>query len=119
MSTNFPINTPPTPVPPVPITPENKSPTTTLQQDITLVAQRRINLIWEATQAIISITIVVANVIAAFKLNEKNEILSNALFLIVGFYFSRTNHTKTGGIETGYGGRCILIGLFIYLVLIL
>ncbi len=36
-------------------------------------------------------------------------VLSNALFLIVGFYFSRTNHAAIGGIgpqpNTPYEGR--------------
>jgi hypothetical protein len=80
-------------------------PTTTKQEDVTLASQRRINLIWEITQALIAVG-VVASVVGLsvfstvvgrpeFKVPEP---LTNALFLIVGFYFSRTNHAAVGGI---------------------
>jgi hypothetical protein len=82
--------------------------TTTAQQDLTTAGQRRINLIWEWTQAIIAGMVVLANVIvgAARGLgfagpNATTEyplILSSSLFLIVGFYFSRTNHAAIGGV---------------------
>jgi len=83
-------------------------PTTTLQQDLTTAGQRRINLIWEYTQAAIAIMVILANVIvgAARGLGfagpgateEYPLILSSSLFLIVGFYFSRTNHAAIGGV---------------------
>jgi hypothetical protein len=79
-------------------------PTTTTQQDMTTAGQRKINLIWEVTQALIALTVVVSNVIiwVLASLNGKNspipEGLTNALFLIVGFYFSRTNHAAIGGV---------------------
>ena len=81
------------------------APTTTVQEDLTTAGQRRINVIWEMTQAAIAITVVVANMIvgAAQGLGmARNEtyptILSSALFLVVGFYFSRTNHAAIGGV---------------------
>ena len=80
------------------------SPTTTVQQDVTLEGQRRINLIWEVTQAIIAITVVAATMGTAMwqVLNGKMEqiptIFSFAFGTIVGFYFSRTNHQAIGGI---------------------
>ena len=89
-------------------------PTTTVQEDITLAGQRRINLIWEHTQAIIALMVVVANLIAgiATVFGKGKEIpagLSNTLFLVIGFYFSRTNHAAVGGIgskpESKYTGR--------------
>jgi hypothetical protein len=85
------------PVPPLP-------PTTTHQEDLTTAGQRSINLIWEWTQAIISVVVVIANMIVAVfdGLNpthsEYPTILSSSLFLIIGFYFSRTNHAAIGGI---------------------
>ncbi len=72
--------------------------------------QRRINLIWELTQAIVAILITattMGTVVAMVRMKEIDkalQLLSAAFFLIIGFYFSRTNHTKTGGV-TGEGER--------------
>jgi hypothetical protein len=81
------------------------SPTTTMQEDITTAGQRKVNLIWEYTQAIIAISVVLANLIVGviFGINkipsgEYPFVLSSSLFLIVGFYFSRTNHSAIGGV---------------------
>ncbi len=79
---------------------------TTAEQDRTTFGQRRINLIWEGTQAFIAMAVVLANMIVGTYQGLVNDgahreypiILSSSLFLVVGFYFSRTNHTKTGGI---------------------
>jgi len=80
-------------------------PTTTLQQDLTTAGQRKINLIWEYTQAAIAIMVIAANVIVGSLRGlgyggseEYPIILSSSLFLIVGFYFSRTNHAAIGGV---------------------
>lgn len=79
-------------------------PQTTAQQDITTAGQRKVNLIWEYTQALVAVIVVLANVIAwlavIFRVESPKipEGLSNSLFLIVGFYFSRTNHAAIGGI---------------------
>jgi hypothetical protein len=91
------------------------APKTTTQEDLTTASQRRINLIWEYTQSIISIMVVAANVVVAtydgleVTHPEFPVILSSSLFLIVGFYFSRTNHAAIGGIgvkpESMYTGR--------------
>jgi hypothetical protein len=90
-------------------------PTTTLQQDLTVQGQRKVNLIWEYTQAIIAITVVLANLVVGVSQGLRKDksdfpaMLSNCLFLVVGFYFSRTNHTAIGGIgrkpEQPYEGR--------------
>ena len=82
------------------------APTTTTQQDLVSAGQRRINLIWEYTQSIISLFVVASNMIVAVydgissHPHEFPVILSSALFLIVGFYFSRTNHAAIGGVGT-------------------
>lgn len=78
--------------------------TTTEQEDITTAGQRKVNLIWEYTQAIVAILVVLANMITgvyyAFTGVRENipAVLSSALFLVIGFYFSRTNHQAIGGI---------------------
>lgn len=66
--------------------------------------QRKVNLIWEYTQSIIALSVVVANLIVfvhagmSSKTVEVPAALSNSLFLVIGFYFSRTNHTAIGGV---------------------
>lgn len=97
------------PAPPaVPLTvpsPEpSRSPTTTAQEDLTTAGQRRINLIWEYTQAIIALGVVfstmASGVFAAFTHSQEPvpTIMSVAFGTVVGFYFSRSNHTAIGGI---------------------
>lgn len=91
------------------------APTTTYQEDLTTLGQRRVNIIWEYTQASIAVLVVFANMLVAIyhglKLihGEFPIILSSSLFLIVGFYFSRTNHAAIGGIgkksQAKYEGR--------------
>jgi hypothetical protein len=80
-------------------------PTTTVQEDLTTAGQRRINFIWEMTQSAIAVAVVAANMIVGAaqglgmaKSEAHPTILSSALFLVVGFYFSRTNHAAIGGI---------------------
>jgi len=78
---------------------------TTFQEDLTTAGQRRINLIWEYTQSLVTITVVATNMLVA-ALNairgtaaaDHPVILSTSLFLILGFYYSRTNHAAIGGV---------------------
>lgn len=105
------------------------APTTTEQQDVTLEGQRRINLIWETTQSRIAIMVVVAGVLVntliivfIIFLNKEVSVTQLALIsislqflnltvgIIIGFYFSRTNHSAQGGVgprmsEAPYTGR--------------
>lgn len=56
-------------------------------------------MIWEMTQAVVALTIVLSNVGAAFHpvaSLEDGAWLRNAAFLIIGFYFGRTNHARIG-----------------------
>jgi hypothetical protein len=76
---------------------QSLSPTTTVQQDITTAGQRKINLIWEYTQAAIAILVTLALIYTALAKIESAEV-RDAFFLIIGFYFSRTNHQAIGGI---------------------
>lgn len=79
----------------------NVAPLTTSEQDRHSYGQRRINLIWEVTQAVIAIVVTVATLYVASQLALRNEaqtaaflLLSNAFFLVIGFYFSRSNHNR-------------------------
>ncbi len=84
----------------------NAPSTTTSEQDRTTLGQRRVNLIWEVTQATIAVLVTLASVWVSGVLCLRGKegdtaaflLLSNSFFLIVGFYFSRTNHTKVGGV---------------------
>lgn len=85
--------------------PEALPPNTTEEQNTVTAGQRRINFIWEITQAIIALVVVVGNVwVAVYQAlspivsSAHPDILSNALFLVIGFYFSRTNHQSIGGV---------------------
>ena len=75
---------------------------TTFQEDLTTASQRRINLIWEYTQAVIAISVVIVSMIAAIIAMIYNKEISAFLSFVcgnvVGFYFSRTNHAAIGGI---------------------
>jgi len=95
---------------------EKYTPHEILQQNMTARGQRHINQIWEYTQAFIAITVIITNMIAGvifiikrIPAGEYPLVLSSSLFLIVGFYFSRTNHQAIGGIgkkpDQKYEGR--------------
>lgn len=66
------------------------------QLDPITKGQRTINLIWETTQGLIALTITCAIVYCAIY-GISNTELTNAFFLIVGFYFSRTNYASING----------------------
>jgi hypothetical protein len=94
------------------MTPEQPlPPTTTAQQDITTAGQRRVNLIWEFTQAIIAILIVAANIFvwtsSAIKGSGQTAPagLNDSLFVVITFYYTRTNHTRIGGVGEKSGTR--------------
>jgi hypothetical protein len=73
------------------------SSTTTAEEDRKTFGQRRINLIWEVTQAGIAVMVSGAAITAALR-GQVSEMLGNAFFLVIGFYFGRTNHQRVGGI---------------------
>lgn len=81
-----------------------KTPTTTREEDITTAGQRRINLIWEMTQATISVLITGAMIYCIVKDIDTKE-LSAAFFMVITMYLLRTNHTKIGGVFKGQEGR--------------
>jgi hypothetical protein len=93
------------------------APTTTIQEDLTTAGQRRINLIWEYTQSAVTLMVVLSNMTVAISngiragdiVDRHPVILSSSLFLILGFYYSRTNHAAIGGVgrkpNSKYEGR--------------
>lgn len=85
--------------------PPSLPPRTTIQQDLIVAGQRRINLIWEYTQAVIAVILVGATAAAALKLvfkpagnQEVPTILAGLCGMVVGSYFQRTNHMNIGGV---------------------
>lgn len=91
---------------------KNIAPETTAEQDTMTAGQRRVNLIWEITQASIAVIVAVATLWVAGNLaiqDKGNEaaflLLSNVFFMVVSTYFARTNHTRTGGVKQGDTGR--------------
>lgn len=74
---------------------------TTFQDDLTTAGQRRVNLIWEYTQSIIALLVVIftmgCGVYAMYSTKDIPSIISVAFGMVTGFYFSRTNHEKVGG----------------------
>lgn len=92
-------------------------PDTTLQQDLTTAGQRTINLIWENTQSKIALFVVIVGVlinalVIMLIVVFNKDVTVNQLALIsiclqfvnlttgivIGFYFSRTNHQAIGGV---------------------
>jgi cobalamin synthase len=62
-------------------------------------------LVWELTQAAIALSVTTGTMYVAARLALLDPsrtaaflLLSNAFFLVIGFYFGRTNHQRTGGV---------------------
>lgn len=90
--------------------------TTTYQQDLVAAGQRNINVMWEGTQKNIALMVVVVALLVLGYLVVSPGVttelqlvalstLSNVLFAVTSVYFTRTNHTKTGGVLSGDTGR--------------
>jgi hypothetical protein len=56
--------------------------------------QNTIYLMWETTQALVAISLVMATIYSSLFSTEIPETLKNALFIVMGFYFGRTNHAR-------------------------
>ena len=76
---------------------QSLAPNTTAQEDMTKAGQRRVNIIWEGTQAAVAVMITAAVIYTAINKIE-TPVLTNAFFLIVSMYFVRTNHQLIGGV---------------------
>lgn len=101
---------------------KNIAPTTTAAEDLTKAGQRFVNLIWESIQGVIALgvvgtTLFISGRIALIVLKTDSSerqlsvamsaflLISNLASLVVGFYFGRTNHQKTGGVGINDTGR--------------
>lgn len=84
-------------------------PTTTGEEDLVTEGQRHINRVWEYTQAAIAILVCLSTMVAGVLLvvaqlfydahdEELPTIFAVAFGTVIGFYFSRTNHSSTGGV---------------------
>lgn len=74
--------------------------------------QRKINLIWEITQSLVALAVTISTLTVAARLALTGGgdhgaflLLSNVFFLVLGTYFSRTNHVRIGGVGKEQGGR--------------
>ena len=95
-----------------------------VEQSTMAAGQRKVNLIWEHTQRAIAIfsvfsailinatsVIVVLFIIKEITVNQLAIISMCLQFInltagiIIGFYFSRTNHQKIGGVSSNQDGR--------------
>jgi hypothetical protein len=89
------------------------APKTTEQEDLITAGQRRINLIWEYTQAVVAIVVVIfamlLNATTVLLLISYNRDITAAQTIglsfvnlicgmVISFYFSRTNHAAIGGV---------------------
>jgi len=81
-------------------------PTTTTEQDRKTSGQRHINVMWERTQQVIAIwVVVVTTTVCGYMVVYGDEGMRTAAFLLIGnifilvvnTYFQRTNHTKSSG----------------------
>lgn len=74
------------------------------EKDRVAYGQRRINLVWEITQAAIAIMVTgdVLFVSTWLVVNNHGDtafvLLAGLANLVIAFYFQRTNHTRTGGV---------------------
>lgn len=91
-------------------------PTTTAEENRIMYGQRTINLMWEGTQRTITLLATAAVVLVSGYLsinpNAPIELRMVAFFTLVylgvglsSSYFTRTNHSKTGGIGGEQVGR--------------
>lgn len=92
------------------------APTTSEEQDRSTAGQRHINVMWEGTQRNIAqeVTIVALTVTAFLVMWPGIPLelrlmayttLSNVFFAVTSVYFTRTNHTKVGGVLPQQAGR--------------
>ena len=72
---------------------------------LTSAGQRDINRIWERTQqtialAVVAVTLVVGGFKAVTDTGDASAftLLASLANLVIGFYFGRTNHQRTGGV---------------------
>jgi len=82
----------------------SKGPDNRIERALVTQGQRKVNLIWEFTQAAIALILVIGTVAAALRVSfygkpgdEIPDILLVLVGTVVGAYFQRTNHMNIGG----------------------
>lgn len=69
----------------------------TIETGLKSAGQRRVNIIWEVTQAVVTCLITCAAIYCAVAQIDA-QVLNFAFVAVISTYYARTNHTKTGGI---------------------
>jgi hypothetical protein len=82
------------------------------EHSLRTAGQRRVNILWEFTQALIAVAVTISTLFVSARLAQTQGadmaaflLLSNAFFLVIGFYFGRTNHERQGGVGPTDEGR--------------
>lgn len=80
------------------------------QDALTYAGQRRINIMWEATQSLLSLSIVGTVLLMCVTEKPVPEVLKYMAASVIAWYFARTNHVNTGGVghkppTSAYEGR--------------
>lgn len=78
--------------------------TTTAQEDITALGRRKINIIWETTQALVTVLITGATIYCQI-IGTHTAVLEYGFVMVLATYLARTNHTKIGGVGPDSQGR--------------
>lgn len=83
-----------------PTEPEHVARGVAIEGERVSLGQRRINLIWEVTQAGIALLVTATALLSSVGLTPiaGPALVGNAFFLVIGFYFGRTNHQRIGGV---------------------
>ena len=63
------------------------------KQIVQATRSNQYNLIWERTQAGVALLVTGASIVSNI-MGIPGDVLNNAFFLVIGFYFGRTNHTR-------------------------
>lgn len=83
-------------------TAENMASKTTVEEDLKTAGQRKINNVWEYTQAMIAMAIVLTTCFGVIANGKDTSFFSpqwwTVLGLVIGFYFGRTNHARVGDV---------------------
>lgn len=67
--------------------------------------QRRVNILWEGTQAAIAVSVTLAVIFCVIVKILDPSVLENGFVFVIATYLARTNHTKVGGVGSGESGR--------------
>lgn len=77
---------------------DGADPDTTAEHHRHTAGVRRINMLWETTQAVIALGVTLVALYANLQGIDSGG-LDNAFFLVIGFYFGRTNHVRPSALS--------------------